>query len=692
MIPSRDLAARFEAYADWRRRLSAGVSALHDWLAEQDLADAQVDLKIQQLLERLHQDKLIVAFVAEFSRGKSELINAIFFADFGQRLLPSSAGRTTMCPTELLYDGSRPPSIRLLPIETRLKDATVAEFKNYADEWVTFPLDLSSAEKMGEALSRVSQVKRVPVELARKYGLYGDGDDDILQALENGDEGTVDIPCWRHAVINFPHPLLQQGLVILDTPGLNAIGTEPELTLNLLPNAHALLFILAADAGVTKTDLEVWNDHLAGDDPATKAGRIVILNKIDGLWDDLKSPEEVDAEIARQVRSTAQLLDIPASQVFAASAQKALAAKVNGDDALLARSRLPQLEASLSQKLIPAKRDIVGAASQAEVRSLAAGARALLDARAAGIAEQLAELRALRGKNQDVVGHMMERVREEKELFERGLARYTALRNVFTQQTNDLFDHIGLEALRANAGKTRRRIEDSPFTKGVRGAMGDFFRQIHGDFAAAAKQSAEIHDMMRAMYVRFAKEHNLEPFNPPPFSVLKYQKETERLERAYNTHFNTLWNMVSKAKFALMRRFFETIASRVKHVYVIANRDVEAWLKAVMSPLETQVREHHLQLRRRLDSIRRIHQASGDLEDRIAELEQQEAAIRAQVRGLEQKTRAIDGGGRAARRAAARGERLTPNGDTCRRLLPVPARSPANFGRRRNNEEECGVL
>ena len=47
--------------------------------------------------------------------------------------------------------------------------------------------------------------------------------------------------------------------MILDTPGLNAIGTEPELTLILLPNAHAVLFMLAADAGVTKTDLDVWN-------------------------------------------------------------------------------------------------------------------------------------------------------------------------------------------------------------------------------------------------------------------------------------------------------------------------------------------------------------------------------------------------------------------------------------------------
>jgi hypothetical protein len=642
LVRSRDLAARFEAYSDWRRRLSAAVSGFHEWLGQQDLADAQVDLKVQRILERLHQDQLVVAFVAEFSRGKSELINAIFFADFGQRLLPSSAGRTTMCPTELLYEASRPPSIRLLPIETRLKEASVSEFKNYADEWVTFPLDLSSAERMSEALARVSQVKRVPVALARRYGLYGDGEEDIVAQLSRGDEGAIDIPCWRHAIINFPHPLLQQGLVILDTPGLNAIGAEPELTLNLLPNAHAVLFLLAADAGVTKTDLEVWNQHLAGEDAATRAGRLVILNKIDGLWDELKPQAEIDGEIERQVRASASMLDIANGQVFAVSAQKALLAKVNGDDTLLAKSRLPVLENALSHKLIPAKRDIVGASTQGDARALTASVRAILDARAAGIAEQLGELTALRGKNQDVVEHMMTRVRDEKALFERGLARYTALRNVFTQQTNELFDVIGLESLRATAGKTRQRIQHSNFTKGVREAMSDFFARIRHDFEDVGRRSGEIHEMMRAMYVRFAREHNLEPFVPPPFSVLKYLKEIDRLERAYNTHLNTLWNMVSKAKYPIMKRFFETIASRAKHAYDVANRDVEAWLKAVMAPLETQVREHHLQLRRRLESINRIHHASDELEDRIQELEQSREALEAQVRALEAELRAID--------------------------------------------------
>jgi Dynamin family len=640
MTHGRDLAARFEAYSDWRRRLSAGISGLHEWLSQQELADAQVDLKIQHLLERLHQDKLVIAFVAEFSRGKSELINAIFFADFGQRLLPSSAGRTTMCPTELLYDPTRPPSIRLLPIETRARDGSVAEFKNYADEWVTLPLDLSSADKMGQALSQVSQVKRVPVALARKYGLCDDGD--VLAPLSPADEAAVDIPCWRHAVINFPHPLLQQGLVILDTPGLNAIGTEPELTLNLLPNAHAILFILAADAGVTRTDIEVWQNHLVGADPATKEGRLVVLNKIDGLWDELRSLEEIDAEIARQMRSSAQILGIPPAQVFAVSAQKALLAKVNGDDALLARSRMPQLEQALSKELIPAKREIVGSATRNEVRALSASIRPILDARIAGIREQLNELRGLRGKNQDVVEHMMERIRQEKESFERGMQRYTALRTVFTQQTTALYESIGLEMLRATAGRTRERIEDSPFTKGMRGAMSDFFGAIRGSIDTAALKTQEIHDMMSAMYVRFAKEHGLEPFTPPAFSMLKYQKEIDRLERAYNAHLNTLWNMVSKAKFALMKRFFETIAIRVKHVYDIANRDLESWLKALMAPLETQVREHHLQLRRRLDSVKRIHRASEELEERLAELEQAETAIQSQIAALAREVAAID--------------------------------------------------
>jgi hypothetical protein len=236
----------------------------------------------------------------------------------------------------------------------------------------------------------------------------------------------------------------------------------------------------------------------------------------------------------------------------------------------------------------------------------------------------------------------MDRVQQEKLSFERGMQRYTALRTVFTQHTNDLYESIGHERLRSTATDTRERIERSPFTKGVRVAMNDFFASIYASIDQSAAKTTEIHDMMLAMYGRFAKEHGLQPFSPPPFSMLKYQKEVERLQRAYNVHFNTLWNMVSKAKFTLMKRFFETIASRVKHVFDIANRDLESWLKAVMAPLEAQVREHHLQLRRRLESVKRIHQASDELEERLADIEHSELAIVAQLRGIDLQLATLD--------------------------------------------------
>ena len=83
------LAKQFAAYSEWRSQLSASLEDYRCWLAENEISDAQIDLRINQLQDKLREDRLNVAFVAEFSRGKSELINAIFFADYGDRMLPS---------------------------------------------------------------------------------------------------------------------------------------------------------------------------------------------------------------------------------------------------------------------------------------------------------------------------------------------------------------------------------------------------------------------------------------------------------------------------------------------------------------------------------------------------------------------------------------------------------------------------
>lgn len=626
------LAQQFSAYSSWRSELSKSLMLLREWLNQNELGDAQTDARLDSLLERLRGDKLTVAFVAEFSRGKSELINAIFFAEYRQRILPSSAGRTTMCPTELLYDAAKPPAIELLPIETRASHATVGEFKRYSEEWQTFPLDTDSAEAMQEALRHVGDQKPVTCDTATKLGFAIDPSGE--KGLKPDADGMVDIPAWRHAVINFPHPLLTQGLVILDTPGLNAIGAEPELTLSLLPSAHAVLFILAADTGVTQSDLAVWRSHVNGGSGTPQKGRLVVLNKIDGLWDGLRSDAEIDAEIARQVQSCAQTLNLHAQQVFPVSAQKALVAKVGHDAPLLERSRIARLEQALMRELIPAKQEIVAQSIHGEALDVITRTRELLGSRLSGLREQLQELTDLRGKNQSVIQYMMLKVKTEKEEFERGLQQYYAVRSVFTSLTNKLFEHLGMDAVRDKTRRTREAMQAARFSKGLRDAMSGFFHDMRENLDKSAAEIDEITDMLTQMYKRFSVQHGLQLGAPKPFPMLRYRKEADRLEAGFNSQLNTLITIVTTEKGALTQKFFETIAVQVRRIFEIANRDIEHWLRTIMAPLETQVREHQLQLKRRLESVKRIHHATDTLEDRIAELSQMDAVLVAQLQEL----------------------------------------------------------
>lgn len=623
------LAQQFAAYSDWRTRLSGSLADFRRWLADNELCDAQTDLRFERLLEKLREDRLHVAFVAEFSRGKSELINAIFFASHGNRMLPSTAGRTTMCPTELMYDAAKPPSIELLPIETRGTGTSISDYKRFPEEWKSIPLDTDSAEAMQEALRSVSEVLQVPRQTATRLG-FPDAEQDPASAA--GEE--VEIPRWRHAIINYPHPLLEQGLVILDTPGLNAIGAEPELTLSLLPNAHAVLFILAADTGVTQSDLAIWNEHI-GSRNGRNRGRIVVLNKIDGLWDELKSEEEIDAEIDKQVHGSARTLGLPARQIFPVSAQKGLVARINDDDALLERSRLATLELALSRELIPAKQDIVQENTDAEFSDVYMRMHGLLESRLAGLREQLGELAELRGKNKGVVEYMMGKVKVEKEEFEIGLQRFHAVRSVFSQLTNRLFGHLGLDSLRSLTTATRRAMLDATFSRALSDAMRHYFSESRRSLKDSEEEVSEILQMMDAIQKKFVVEHGLKLSNPSPFPLTRYRKEIERLEQWCDTHLNTVFQLMTHEKRQVTQRFFDEVAHQVRQTFERANRDAETWIKALMAPMETQIRERQIQLKRRLESIKRIHQATDTLEERINELLHVECQVLDQLRDIE---------------------------------------------------------
>ncbi|CAG2127052.1 dynamin family protein [Cupriavidus plantarum] len=614
------LAHQFEQYGAWRTGVLQSLAEFQSWLQQYDLYDATADDRVQRIQNVLKSDRLKVAFIAEFSRGKSELINAIFFADYGRRILPSSAGRTTMCPTELRYDEAEAPSIRLLPIETRLQEASTADFMEPgaagSSHWTTVPLDPSSPEGMLAAFQHVVETTRVTPSVAESLGLYHENDPDAAWSVDA--DGMVEISRWRHAVINFPHPLLRQGLVILDTPGLNAIGTEPELTLRLIPDAHVVVFVLAADAGVTKSDLELWRSHVGA---GHRRGCLAVLNKIDGLWDPLKSSPEIAMEISRQVRTTAQVLGIEERRVYPVSAQKGLVAKVTHDEPLLVRSNLAQFEHVLSDQLIPQRRDIVSDQVQRLVHDVSRGAQQLLQSRRRDIVEQLFELRGLRGKNHAMVKHMLLRVQGEKEEFEQSITKFQALRLVFGRHSADIIKALQLRDVRRTMRDAREQMKERFFSRGLREDMEALFDQLTGLIREADQKIAGLHQLVDSMYRRFNAEHGFTLPAPIQFVTSRYAMDLQETLQLVNNHFGAV-NMLTRSRPQLVQNAFATMASRVLDNFRDLNRDIEIWLKSVMTPLEAQVREHQKQLRRRVDSIERIHEATDTLESRISQLEE----------------------------------------------------------------------
>ncbi len=611
-----ELVSSFQDLGAWRDALATSIDRLRRWLAAGQLLDTDAARRLDLAQDRLTGDKLVIAFVAEFSRGKSELINAIFFADYGRRILPSAAGRTTMCPTELMYDESLPPCIRALPIETRARIGNTADFKRSAVEWRVFPLHTDSTEGMLEAFKLVAETVRVHSDEARVYGLYDAEDPDQSAAVDAA--GMIEISRWRHAIINFPHPLLKSGLVILDTPGLNAIGTEPELTLSLIPSAHAILFVLAADTGVTRSDLGVWR-HIVGSE-ARDANHMAILNKIDGLWDELKTTEEIDAEVRRQVASVAETLHIDASRIFPVSAQKGLVAKVTHDEALLAQSRLPALEAALVDLLVPAKRNLVHQQTVAVVERVMTEVRQTLTARERSLVEQLYELRALQGKNQSSIQRMLLRAQSEQREFEENVRKIFATRSVLTHLAEEAFRHVRLDALRTCVLGTRDRMRKARLTPQFIGITHEYFDELRQLLRSASAAMAEIEKMIIGVQRLFAEQVGWSLPPPMSFSLNTYIAEIEELETAYRSHFGAL-SLLTRDKWSLIERFFDTVVTKSRAIFAAAERDAEAWVRSLLPPLEMQVREQRQQLKKRTDSVTRIRDAQDSLDERIGQLE-----------------------------------------------------------------------
>lgn len=608
---------QFDQHGAWRRAFAQQLKQLAEWMAAHDLMDAAVQERLQRLEDQVRTDKVMVAFVAEFSRGKSELINSIFFADYGRRIMPASAGRTTMCPTELGYEPSLPPSLRLLPIETRLQMQGLTELRLKPERWVEIPLDVNDADQIARALEKVAEIRRVSLDDARALGFWHD---DLAEENPVPDaDGKVEVPMWRHALINIPHPLLKQGLVILDTPGLNAVGAEPELTVNLIPQAHAVVFILSADTGVTRSDLSIWREHLATAADSMDA-RLVVLNKIDTLWDALNTPEQVQAQLDRQRRTSAEMLGIPLEQVVPVSAQKGLVAKIACDDVLLESSGLPVLEDILGQGVMGRRQAILRAAVASGVANLRAEASRAINIRRRDLDDQMAELRSLRGKNASVIESMRNRIQQEQQEFDLSTAKIQAVRAVHLKLLREVFAQLGSKALKTELTELSQALQQKGLKLGIRKIYQETFDKLRSTLDKAQASGTEIQAMLGGTFRQLNAEFGFSLQVPSAPQLEHFMHDLAQIEQSHLQYLGVS-NALKLAQPEFAERLVRALGTRLRTVYESAANDLELWSKSATAQLDSQLKERRRSFSRRIEAVDRIQQAASGLVERIAEIE-----------------------------------------------------------------------
>jgi hypothetical protein len=624
-------------YALWRAKVVQAIEMYHQWRIRYGMNDPHSTNTILNAISNLQTDRITLAFVAEFSRGKTELINSLFFAETGVRLLPSTAGRTTMSPTELFFDEEGGSYIRLLNIESRLEDVSLAELKLQPQRWTQFKLDSNSPGQMQEAFKELCATKMVDRQVADKLGLWNE-----RLAAEQGivNPEKVEIPCWRHALVSFPHPLLQQGLCILDTPGLNALGTEPELTLNMLPSAQAIVFVLAADTGVTKSDMDMWMNHVCLTRGGNKQGLAVVMNKIDAMWDDLAGDRGYQDAINSQIKTAAATLKLDESAIFPVSAKQALLGKVKGDDKLLKKSRLAALEKYLSHDILHQRRAILMGSLVRDIGFLVNESSSITDLAMTNAAKQLEEFKKIDFENHDMTAKLMAETRDRQQLYMANIENFQASRRVFSVQAKMLIDSFSKEKIDPIIRSTRSDMAKSLTTFGMKQNMRKLFDDLRDLLQDSIDITNETRRLVKAIHKKFKDEYGFKEIEPPLFSIKPYQVELEQIfteGEAFRLSAKTTMTEQS----LVIHKLYSTLIAKARNVLRQAHADAIAWSNGVLTPLMHQIKDHKKQIESRMQLLRKINESKGSVSEKISLLEAEVEPLKRQRDELSMMIRAM---------------------------------------------------
>jgi GTP-binding protein EngB required for normal cell division len=393
---------------------------------------------IEGVRDQLSQGELSVAVVGEINRGKSTFLNALL----GEEVFPS---RTMVCTAGV----------------TVLDHGETARAEVVYKSGATENIDLSGA---------------APAEV-------------LTEVVSRSNKDVQDI---RETRVWYPNPFTGNGLVLVDTPGVNDPDHwREEITYSYLAEADAVIMLLDPMQPLSASETEFLDSKILD---RSIANLIFVVNKIDDVpradrEDALDRVEEVLSE------------HVPNPTVYPVAAKPALDAKRRGDEDALKGTGLPQFEEGLMEFLAKGRGGLLlrtkvkkGLDHLAHIRDTTQQRRAALDeekgeveGRLTDAQDRLNDLSRKRDTLEKELGNQRSRIEKRLKQVARSRADHldTSVKPALSGESDP-------KALRERALRFQR---DS--IEAFRSATESAFDRLIGEYnAASAELTSEVRDVL----------------------------------------------------------------------------------------------------------------------------------------------------------------------------------------------------
>ncbi len=398
---------------------------------------------------------------------------------------------------------------------------------------------------------------------------------------------------------------------------MNALGIEPELTLRSLESANAIVFVLSADTGITRSELQAWNEHVKH---SHTDNVLVVINKIDTLWDELKTQEEIDLQIKKQVAEVARILGVPSTRVFPVSAQKSLVARRDNNYSLEKASRITKFELALADTINHTNRKAILASANSDISSTLKVTQRVLQQRKDTTTAQAREIQDLMQNQMQVSDNNINKVRKERERLEKVAREINMFRVDLKMDYDQFVESLDIFALDKLIARYRLEISNQLTTTGLQREMNDFQAQAVGKFQHAISHIALLEKKLGKLYGRVEKILEITGLSPRKIHPELYLQSLQKYNEKHTKYAKGI-SMVMTEQNALRDRYYASVMVKIRKLYIQTRDEVELWCRNSLVPLELELRENGAQLKKRLLSLERIRSRDSGLADEIRILE-----------------------------------------------------------------------